>query len=120
MLTFCPPAPPERAVVISISFGSMCTSTSSTSGIIATVAVEVYTLAQRQIRTALRKSKSTINNQLGKPTDRPTLRWIFQWFQSIHLVKINNEKHISNWNQQRDFILNLLPDDCLAYYRLAT
>lgn len=80
----------------------------------------VYTLAQRQIRTALRKSKSTINNQLGKPTDRPTLRWIFQWFQSIHLVKINNEKHISNWNQQRDFILNLLPDDCLAYYRLAT
>ncbi|AFY50006.1 transposase [Nostoc sp. PCC 7524] len=65
----------------------------------------VYTLAQRQIRTALRKSQSTIKNQLGKSTDRPTLRWIFQCFQSIHLVKFKNEKHISNWNPERDFIL---------------
>ena len=44
----------------------------------------VYTLAQRQIRAALSESKSTIKNQLGKLTDRPTLRWIFQCFQSIH------------------------------------
>ncbi|WP_083882639.1 IS1634 family transposase [Nostoc sp. PCC 7524] len=80
----------------------------------------VYTLAQRQIRTALRKSQSTIKNQLGKSTDRPTLRWIFQCFQSIHLVKFKNEKHISNWNPERDFILNLLPDDCLIYYQLAS
>ncbi|AFY48024.1 transposase [Nostoc sp. PCC 7524] len=80
----------------------------------------VYTLAQRQIRTTLRKSQSTIKNQLGKSTDRPTLRWIFQCFQSIHLVKFKNEKHISNWNPERDFILNLLPDDCLIYYQLAS
>ena len=56
----------------------------------------VYTLAQRQIRTALSSSKSTIKNQLGKPTERPTLRWIFQCFQSIHLVFFNHEKQISN------------------------
>jgi transposase len=37
----------------------------------------VYTLAQRQIRNPLSESKSTVKNQLGKPTDRPTLRWIF-------------------------------------------
>lgn len=53
----------------------------------------VYTLAQRQIRAALRESKSSIKNQLGKATDRPTLRWIFQCFQSIHLVEFHNEKH---------------------------
>ena len=40
----------------------------------------VYTLGQRQIRTPLRESKSTVKNQLGKPTDRPTLRWIFPCF----------------------------------------
>lgn len=80
----------------------------------------VYTLAQRQIRAALRESKLTIKNQLGKATDRPTLRWIFQCFQSIHLVAVNQEKHISNWTQERDFILNLLPDDCLGYYQLVT
>jgi transposase len=40
----------------------------------------VYTLAQRQMRAALLSSKSTIKNQLGKATERPTLRWIFQGF----------------------------------------
>ncbi|MBD2683447.1 MULTISPECIES: IS1634 family transposase [Nostoc] len=89
-------------------------------GMIMGLCLLVYTLAQRQIRAALQESKSTIKNQLGKPTDRPTLRWIFQCFESIHLVKFNNEKHISNWNPERDFILNLLPDDCLIYYQLAT
>jgi len=80
----------------------------------------VYTLAQRQLRAALSESKSTIKNQLGKATDRPTLRWIFQCFQSIHLVLFNQELHVSNWTQDRDFILNLLPDDCLRYYKLNT
>lgn len=80
----------------------------------------VYTLAQRQIRNALKESKSTIKNQLGKATNCPTLRWIFQCFQCIHLVTLNQEEHISNWNQDRDFILSLLPDDCLSYYQLVT
>ncbi|MGJ5627792.1 hypothetical protein [Nostoc sp. CALU 1950] len=79
----------------------------------------VYTLAQRQIRAALKDAQSTIKNQLGKSTNRPTLRWIFQCFQSIHLVEINQGKYISNWTQERDFILNLLPDSCLFYYQLA-
>nr|WP_228371315.1 hypothetical protein [Trichormus azollae] len=45
----------------------------------------------------MRESKSTVKNQLGKPTDRPTLRWIFPCFQSIHLVTLNQEKHICYW-----------------------
>ena len=89
-------------------------------GMIMGLCLLVYTLAQRQIRNALKDSKSTIKNQLGKATDRPTLRWIFQCFQCIHLVTLNQEEHISNWNQDRDFILRLLPDDCLSYYQLAT
>ena len=56
----------------------------------------VYTSAQRQIRTAVRESKSTVKNQLGKPTDRPTLHWIFPCFQSIDLVTLNQEKYISH------------------------
>ena len=80
----------------------------------------VYTLAQRQIRTAVRESKSTVKNQLGKPTDRPTLRWIFQCFQSIHLVTLNQEKHIYYWTQERDLIVNPLPEHCFPYYQLLT
>lgn len=88
-------------------------------GMIMGLCLLVYTLAQRQIRAALRESKSTIKNQLGKATDRPTLRWIFQRFQCIHLVEFNNEKHVSNWTKDRDYIL-ILPDDCLRYYQLIT
>lgn len=89
-------------------------------GMIMGLCLLVYTLAQRQIRAALKESKSTIKNQLGKATDHPTLRWIFQRFQCIHLVKLNNEQHVSNWTQERDFILHLLPEDCLIYYQLVT
>ena len=89
-------------------------------GMIMGLCLLVYTLAQRQIRNALKESKSTIKNQLGKATNRPTLRWIFQCFQCIHLVTINQEEYISNWNQDRDFVLRLLPDDCLRYYQLVT
>ncbi|BAZ91035.1 transposase [Raphidiopsis curvata NIES-932] len=89
-------------------------------GMIMGLCLLVYTLAQREIRAALRESKSTIKDQLGKLTDRPTLRWIFQCFQGIHLVEYNNKKQVSNWTKDRDFILNLLPNDCLRYYRLVT
>ena len=89
-------------------------------GMIMGLCLLVYTLAQRHIRNALLESKSTIKNQLGKATNRPTLRWIFQCFQCIHLVTLNQEEHISNWTKDRDFILSLLPDDCLRYYQLVT
>lgn len=89
-------------------------------GMIMGLCLLVYTLAQRQIRAALKASQSTIKNQLGKPTDRPTLRWIFQCFQSIHLVSLNQGIRVYNWTQSRDFILNLLPEDCRHYYKLTT
>lgn len=86
-------------------------------GMIMALCLLVYTLAQRQIRTALSSSKSTIKNQLGKPTERPTLRWIFQCFQSIHLVFLNNDKQISNLTEDRKYILNFLPSECYQYYQ---
>jgi transposase len=89
-------------------------------GIMMGLCLLVYTLGQRQIRTPLRESKSTVKNQLGKPTDRPTLRWIFPCFQSIYLVTLNQEKHIRYWTQERHFIVNLLPGHCFPYYQLLT
>ncbi len=81
----------------------------------------VYPVAQRQLRLALYESHLKIKNQLGKPTDSPTLKWIFQCFQSIHVVEFNNnQKQVSNWNEERDFILKLLPNHCLSYYSFIT
>ena len=80
----------------------------------------VYKLAQRQLRLALYESQLKIKNQLGKPTDTPTLKWIFQCFQSVHIVNFNNQKQVSNWNEKRDFILKLLPKHCHSYYSFIT
>jgi transposase len=77
----------------------------------------VYTLAQREIRKALSASKSTIKNQLGKAINNPTMRLIFQRFQSIHLVKFNSEISISNWTSEREYILKFLPERCRYYYK---
>ena len=80
----------------------------------------VYKLAQRQIRIALSSSKSTIKNQLGKAIDNPTLRWIFQCFQSIHFVTFNRETKVDNLTTDRIFILTLLPESCRHYYKCVT
>jgi transposase len=80
----------------------------------------VYTLAQRQIRAALSATKSTIKNQLGKAISNPTLRWIFQCFQSIDLVTLNEETDISNLTTERNFILTFFPEDCRRYYTCVT
>ena len=77
----------------------------------------VYTLAQRQIRKALSASESIIKNQLGKSINNPTMRWIFQCFQSIHLVKVDHEISISNLTSERKYILSFLPENCRYYYK---
>lgn len=77
----------------------------------------VYTLAQRQIRKALSASESIIKNQLGKSINNPTIRWIFQCFQSIHLIKVAHEISISNLTSERKYILSFLPENCRYYYK---
>ncbi|MCL2927240.1 MAG: hypothetical protein O4861_19085 [Trichodesmium sp. St16_bin4-tuft] len=39
---------------------------------------------------------SEVRNQLGKLTNTPTLRWIFQWFQGVHLLIINQSPKVFN------------------------
>jgi len=48
----------------------------------------VYALAERQLRRALRDQHQTIPNQLGKPTQHPTMRRVFQMFEGIDLLII--------------------------------
>jgi transposase len=78
----------------------------------------VYTLGQRLLRQNLQLTNSTVKNQLGKGTNRPTLRWIFQSFQSIHAVCIQGIQQVSNLTSERLAILNLFPVTCRSYYFL--
>lgn len=78
----------------------------------------LYSLGQRALRQALETAKQTIDNQLGKPTATPTLRWVFQCFMSIHLVTIAGIKQISNLTDERRWILQFLGAPCRKYYLL--
>lgn len=76
----------------------------------------VYNLGQRELRNALKKAQAGVENQVGKITDSPTLRWIFQCFQGIHLLKLNETQKIVNLTEKRSFILEYLPTACQKYY----
>ena len=56
----------------------------------------VYNLAQRKLRQELSKFDDGIRNHVNKITNKPTMRWLFQMFQSVHLVIINGQKCCSN------------------------
>ncbi|MBF2017354.1 MAG: IS1634 family transposase [Rivularia sp. T60_A2020_040] len=79
----------------------------------------VYNLGQRELRNSLKRVKIGIKNQLGKLTLCPTLRWVFQCFQGIHLLTLNGINQIINLTSERHFILNCLPSSCQKYYLLS-
>lgn len=79
----------------------------------------VYSLGQREVRHLLKEKKTGIKNQLGKLTERPTLRWIFQGFQGIHLVINKGIKQIVNLTNERKLILSFFPISCQNYYILS-
>jgi transposase len=53
-----------------------------------TVALLVYSLTQRRLRQQLADHNATIPNQIHQPTERPTLRWVFQLLEGIHRVRV--------------------------------
>jgi hypothetical protein len=50
----------------------------------------VYRLAEHRVRERLEATGQTIPSQLRKPTDRPTMRWVFQCFEGIDLLHIRH------------------------------
>jgi len=78
----------------------------------------IYNLGQRELRSALKQQGKIVKNQLGRGTNTPTLRWIFQQFQAVHLLKIKGENEISNLTEERLSLLQFFPKPCQQYYLL--
>lgn len=68
-------------------------------GLIMALSLLVYKVAERQIRQTLETTGAKVKNQLGALTARPTLRWLFQCFQSIHIYRERDIKRVSNLNR---------------------
>ena len=78
----------------------------------------VYSLAERQLRQALVATGQTVPNQKKKQTQKPTLRWMFQCFQSLHVLYFEGRILISNLTDLHLQVLALLGPPCQKYYCL--
>lgn len=63
----------------------------------------VYRLAEHLLRAQLTATEQTVPNQVNKPTNRPTMRWIFQCFEGIDLL------HIRSGLRRQTQVLGLQP-----------
>lgn len=81
-------------------------------GMVMCLCLLVYTLSQRYLRHKLKELNTSIPSQLGKPTCTPTMRWVFQMFEGVHLLIKRTQEGIHeiilNLNRVRLHILQVL------------
>jgi hypothetical protein len=83
----------------------------------------VYRLAEHRLRTQLAVTGQTVPNQLKQPTDRPTMRWMFQCFEGISLVRFtlpNGPPHhaIAGLEPLHERVVALLGPSCENLYKV--
>lgn len=87
-----------------------------------TLALLVYSIAERRLRKKLLETETTLPNQIKKETANPTLRWVFQLLTGINRVKISiNGVESYIWHGITDIrrkILSLLGDTVMEIYGL--
>jgi hypothetical protein len=57
----------------------------------------VYRLAEHRLREQLAATSQTVPNQLSKPTDHPTMCWMFRCFEGISLVGLLTPAGLPQW-----------------------
>jgi transposase len=89
-----------------------------------TLALLVYSLTQRRLRQQLAKHNTTIPNQIHQPTERPTLRWVFQLLEGIHRVRVMGQGQvhdlIEGLNDVQIKILRLFGDEVCRLYQISS
>jgi transposase len=89
-----------------------------------TLALLVYSLTQRRLRQQLADHNATIPNQIHQPTERPTLRWVFQLLEGIHrvCVMVQGQVHdmIEGLNDVQIKILRLFGDEVWRLYQISS
>jgi transposase len=68
------------------------------------LALLIYSLAERKLRQALKEMNATIPNQLRKPTQKPTIRWVFQLFDGLDILLVRESDQVVSRQ-----LLNLRP-----------
>lgn len=86
---------------------------------IMTLCLAVYAALEYKLRQKLELEDQSIPDQLGKPTSKPTARWVFALFTGIHFLYGSQEKPVClNIKPLHVKILGLLGDQYRKYYLL--
>jgi transposase len=82
-----------------------------------TLCLMVYNAGQYVVRKEREVQEESILSQVGKPTNKPTLRWIFQKMSGIHRVYIpGRDSCLSGLNEEKEKIIRLFgPEVCRVY-----
>lgn len=82
-----------------------------------TLCLLVYSALEYATRTLLKEKELTFPNQQGKAIQNPTMKWIFEYFEGIHILYLpNNQPLILNLNEQQKVILKLLGSPFMSFY----
>jgi transposase len=72
----------------------------------------IYSVAEWMIRKRLKERNEFVPNQVNKPTQNPTLKWIFMDFMGVMEVKLNvpgePERQLTNLNENARKIIAIL------------
>ena len=93
-------------------------------GFIMVLCLLVYRLAEQRLRQRLAETGAAVPDQLKKPTQRPTLRWVSQCFEGISLVLMEQEARtevlqVTGLTEVHLLILGLLGPPYEKYYELS-
>ena len=89
-----------------------------------TLALLVYSVAQRRMRKLLESQRETIENQIRQPTKRPTLRWIFQLLEGINRVVLSIQGQVTilieGITDRRKKIIRLFGQNVCQIYQISS
>ncbi len=80
----------------------------------------IYSIAEWMLRMRLKETGETVLSQLKKPTQRPTLKWVFMKFRNINEVVVDMgrsiHRQVSRINDEQMKIIKLFGPSCEKYY----
>jgi transposase len=72
------------------------------------LALLVYALGEWALRRRLEETGSSLPDQKGRPTAKPTLRWVFQLFMWVRLVELGGKLLVLNLAPHHETAVRLL------------
>jgi len=85
-----------------------------------TLSLLVYTSLEHILRNELARKQQDVPDQKNKPTQKPTMRWVFALFSGIQCLDQSQDMRfiaVLNRKQHHHTVIDALGEECQKYYR---